>query len=133
MIKRFAIFILSVGLLSSCGDSGDPSPDEEIFGEWSDEIVTYNFQSDLTFEKINLINNPLDTAELVRTYGNYYSDKENRVISFTIQGFELDNGTEIDSSAVGPTWTYTIEVDADGQTVMNYQSNTSIGKLIRLD
>ena len=132
MIKRFAIFILSIALLSSCGDSSDPSPDEQLFGKWAqEEIVTYTFQSDLTFEKINR-NNPLDTAELVRTYGNFYSDKENRVISFTIQGFELDNGTIIDSSTVGPTWTYTIE-EEDGQTVMNYQSNTSIGKLTRID
>jgi hypothetical protein len=133
MIKRYSFFILSLIFLAACGTSEPAGPDEQIYGEWTDEIVTYTFLDDLTFEKINLIDNPLDTANLVRTFGNFYSDKENRVISFTIRGFELDNGVILDSSSVGPTWVYKISTDATSQTIMNYQSNTSIGKLVKID
>lgn len=118
--------------LMACGSSADPEPDEEIFGEWTDEVVTYTFKSDQTFEKEQLIDNPLDTANLFKTYGDYYSDKENRVISFTITSFELENGTILDSSAIGPTWVYEIQAD-NGQTIMKYQSNTSIGTLVKID
>ncbi len=133
MVKEYLIIILSLALLTACGSSGDPEPDEQIFGSWTDEVVTYTFLDDQTFGKKNLIDNPLDTANLDSTYGIYYSDKKNRVISFTITGFQLENGVVLDSSTVGPTWVYSISEDNDGQVIMNYQSNTSIGKLVKID
>jgi hypothetical protein len=126
------IFYSGFLFLMACGSSADPEPDEEIYGEWTDEIVTYTFNEDLTFEKEQLIDNPLDTANLFKTYGDYYSDKENRVLSFTITSFELEDGTILDSSAVGPTWVYEIVVEND-QTIMKYQSNTSIGTMVKID
>ncbi len=133
MIRKCVIFIFSIAIITGCGVSSDPEPDDQIFGTWTDEIVTYTFLEDQTYGQKNLIDNPLDTANLDSTFGNYYSDKENRVLSFTITGFELENGTVLDSTTIGPTWIYTISVDDAGQTVMSYQSNTTIGTLIKID
>jgi hypothetical protein len=132
MVKNILIIVFSTAFFWGCGDSGDPSPDENVFGTWTDEIVTYTFLENQTFGKKNLIDNPLDTANLDSTFGNYYSDKNNRVLSFTITGFQLENGTVLDSSTIGPTWVYTIS-ENNGQIEMNYESNTSIGKLIKID
>ncbi|QNL22019.1 hypothetical protein HZR84_08725 [Hyphobacterium sp. CCMP332] len=127
-----AILFLIIAIISGCGVSGDPEPDEQIFGTWTDEIVTITFLEDQTYGQKNLIDNPLDTANLDSTFGNYYSDKENRVISFTITGFTLENGTILDSTIIGPTWVYTI-TETGSQTEMSYQSNTTIGTLVKID
>lgn len=126
------ILLLFLFILGGCGAPSDPEPDEQLFGTWTDEIVTYTFLEDQTYGQKNLLDNPLDTANLDSTFGVYYSDKENRVISFTIEGFELENGTVLDSTTIGPTWIYKIEEDGN-ETVMKYQSNTSIGTLVKIE
>ena len=133
MIKKYLLIILSLAILSGCGSSADPEPDEEILGTWTDEVIELSFFTDETYQLENILDNPLDTANLQFTYGDYYSDRDNKVISFTIRRFELENGTIIDSSAIGPTWVYEISQRDDGVAEMSYQSNTTIGKLYKVD
>lgn len=132
MIKKLLLPIIAVSFLAACGGSNDPEPDEQIIGTWTDEQVSITFETDLTYGEKSLIDNPLDTANLDSTFGIYYSDKENRVISFTIKGYKLENGTVLDSASIGQTWVYTIS-EVNSQTVMNYQSGTAIGSLTKIE
>ncbi len=118
-----AIVLLLLGI-QACKQN-EVTEDANLFGNWSDDLVRYNFDKSMDFGKKALVDDPFDTLNLDSSWGTY-EVFNNEILVFTFEGYLLENGTKIDTTFLGPTWNYSIEGN-----VMRYTSSTNVGKLTK--
>lgn len=133
-MRQLFLFLLIGGLfgtqLSSCA-SENFEPDSNLFGVWSDDLVRYRFHEDLTFT-VAYKRTPEDPAQLDEipdsVWGTYRVEQENNKIFLEGQGFrDAKNGQLVEKLHNRGIWDYEIKND----TVLNYTTQTTVGKLFR--
>jgi len=120
-------FVILLSLLFSCRSQDTIDP--KLIGKWTDTNTIYEFRDDNTYStnylRVGVLPNSVLTDSV---FGEYTIETKRSNITFDLRGYRPKNGVVIDSSLNSTTWNYSIEND----TILNYESNTTLGNFKKI-
>jgi hypothetical protein len=129
---RVLLYIISFLILFSC--KKDETVPNKLIGKWTDENTSYAFTPEKTYSTKYLRTGALpDTVVTDSIWGTYSYETSSENVSFLVKGIKYRKSTKIGTDSIanvnynGPTWNISFE----GNDVLKYRSNTSLGYLKR--
>jgi hypothetical protein len=126
-MKKNILLIALIICTFSC--KKDNSIDTKLIGKWSDFNSLYKFNSDFTYN-INFLSNGSgkDSVTIDSAFGTYELDKKRVNVTFNQKGYRKKSTKVVLFQSTNPTtWHYSFPND----TVLNYNSNTTLGVLYK--
>ena len=109
--------------------------DEKLVGQWTDTNTRYEFKDDFTYNakylRVGVLFDSATGSDLVfndSVYGEYFVESKRNNLTFNLKGYRDKAGNLTDTSLNSSTWNYYIEND----TILHFESNTSIGTMKRV-
>jgi hypothetical protein len=126
-MKKYILLFSLMAALLSC--KKDKSIDTQLIGPWSDYNAFYQFNNDFTYyTKYLRIGSGADSVKVDSVWGTYELDRKRVNVTFNQHGYRQKyTGIVYYQNANPDTWHYSIQND----TVLNYNSHTTLGTLIR--
>ena len=126
-MKKYILLFGLMGLILSC--KKDKSIDPQLIGPWTDYNAFYQFNNDFTYyTKYLKTGSGMDSVKIDSVWGTYELDRKRVNVTFNQQGYRQKyTGIVYFQNANPNTWHYSIQND----TVLNYNSHTTLGTLIK--
>ena len=104
--------------------------DDQLVGKWTDTNTIYEFRDDWTYSTKYVRAGVLPNSVLTDSvWGEYIVESGRNNITFNLKGYRPKDSTLVEQELNSTTWNYSIEND----TLLNYESNTTLGTMKRID